>query len=151
MDKEIKDILVKLLEGQTRLETDVNNIKDDINDMKSDINDMKSDINNMKADVNDMRADMSNMKSDINKNSIKLETMENKLDIIIEVQTAHKEQNERAFKEIDSKIEEKTNIIEAGTKSISKDLREVAESVEVLKDMTGRHEVDINILKRRPV
>lgn len=52
---------------------------------------------------------------------------------------------------MDSKIEEKTNLIEAATKSISKDVKEVIESVEVLKDMTGRHEVDINILKRRPV
>lgn len=28
---------------------------------------------------------------------------------------------------------------------------EVKESIEVLKDMTGRHEVDSNILKLRPV
>lgn len=144
MDKEIKDILVKLLEGQTRLETDVNNIKDDINNIKADVNNINADINNMKSDIN-------NIKVDVNKNSIKLETMEKKLDIIIEVQTSHKEQNERGFKEMDSKIEENTNLIEAATKSISKDVKEVIESVEVLKDMTGRHEVDINILKRRPV
>ncbi len=29
--------------------------------------------------------------------------------------------------------------------------KDVKESIDVLKDMTGRHEVDINILKRRPV
>lgn len=73
MDLEIKDILVKLLEGQTRLETDV-----------------------------------SNLKTEVNKNSIKLESIEKKLDIIAEVQTSHKEQNERAFKGLDSKLEEKT-------------------------------------------
>lgn len=56
-----------------------------------------------------------------------------------------------SFRNTDSLINEKTNLIEIATKSISKDLREVQESIEVLKDMTGRHEVDINILKRRPV
>lgn len=30
-------------------------------------------------------------------------------------------------------------------------LNSIGESIDVLKDMTGRHEVDINILKRRPV
>ncbi|WP_279232924.1 hypothetical protein [Haloimpatiens lingqiaonensis] len=42
-------------------------------------------------------------------------------------------------------------MMEISVKSVSKDVKEIKESIEVLKDMTGRHEVDINILKRRPV
>lgn len=64
MDSEIKDILVKLLEDQTRLETEVN------------------------------------------KNSIKLESIEKKIDIISEVQTAHKEHNSMAFKNTDAFLED---------------------------------------------
>ena len=30
-------------------------------------------------------------------------------------------------------------------------LSNISESIDVLKEMTGKHEVDINILKRRPV
>lgn len=48
-------------------------------------------------------------------------------------------------------IEEKASLMEISVKSVSKDVKEIKESIEVLKDMTGRHEVDINILKRRPV
>lgn len=123
MDTEIKDILVKLLEGQTRLETEINGIKNEINDVKD----------------------------EVKKNSIKLETIEKNINIIAEVQISHKEQNEKSFNNMDSAIEEKASLIETSVKNISKDVKEVKESIEVLKDMTGRHEVDINILKRRPV
>lgn len=109
MDIEIKDMFVKLLDGQTRLETEVK------------------------------------------KNSIILEAVQKKIDIISEVQTSHSEQNERSFMDVASRLDEKTGLIEASVKSVSKDVKEVKESIEVLKDMTGRHEVDINILKRRPV
>ena len=55
MDNEIKDMLVKLLEGQSRVENEI-----------------------------------TGMKTEIKKNSIKLESLEIKIDVIAEVQTAHK-------------------------------------------------------------
>lgn len=116
MDNEIKDILIKLLEGQTRLEGKINGIE-----------------------------------SEAKKNSIKIESIEKKLDIIAEVQTSHKEQNERQYAEIIKPLGNKVDVIELAVKDISKDTKEVKESIEVLKEMTGKHEVDINILKRRPV
>ena len=116
MDNEIKDILVKLLEGQTKLEMEVR------------------------------------------KNSLKLETIEKKIDIIAEVQTAHKEENAKEFEGNNKLINEKTDLIETALTNTSKDIRKVEENIrnideniDVLKDMTGRHEVDINVLKRRPV
>lgn len=109
LDNEIKDMLVKLLEGQLRLETESR------------------------------------------KHSIKFETIEENIKIITEIQSSHKEQNETATKNTDLLIEEKNDLLETALKSVSKDVKEIKESVEVLKDMTGRHEVDINILKRRPV
>ncbi|WP_234122377.1 hypothetical protein [Clostridium hydrogenum] len=48
-------------------------------------------------------------------------------------------------------INAKSDLIETAVKNIANDTKEIKESIEVLKDMTGRHEVDINILKRRPV
>lgn len=137
-------MLIKLLEGQTRLEIEVSNVKGDVNGVKNDISSVKNDINGVKDDI-------SSLKNDTKKNSIKLEAIEKNINKIAEVQTSHNEQNEITFKNMDSVIEEKASLIEAAVKNISKDVREVKESIEVLKDMTGRHEVDINILKRRPV
>jgi hypothetical protein len=116
LDTEIKDMLFKILEGQTELKTEVKN-----------------------------------MSEEVRKHSIRLEVIERKIDILAEVQTSHKEQNESSIKNLESKLEEKTSLIEAATRNISLDVKEVKESIDVLKTMTGRHEVDINILKRRPV
>ena len=116
MDVEIKDILLKLLEGQTRLDGKV-----------------------------------SGLETQVRKNSIKLETIEKNINIIAEVQTAHKEQNTRVFEKTGNTIIAKVSLIETVVTNTSKDVKEVKESIEVLKDMTGRHEVDINILKRRQV
>ena len=109
MDNELKDILVKLLEGQEELKTEVR------------------------------------------KNSINLENIEKKIEIISEIQTAHKEQNISQIQEVNKHIDEKIYLIGTALESTSKDVKEIKESIEVLKDMTGKHEVDINILKRRPV
>jgi predicted nucleic acid-binding Zn-ribbon protein len=121
LNNEIKDILVKLLEGQTRLE----------------------------GKVDGLGTEVKGLETEVKKNSIKLETIEKNINIIAELQTAHKEQYETLFKNTDALIEEKTDLIETAVKNVSKDVKEAKESIEVLKDMTGRHEVDINILKRR--
>jgi SepF-like predicted cell division protein (DUF552 family) len=85
------------------------------------------------------------------KNSIKLENIEKNINIIAEVQTKHKELNEKEYEKTGNIIIAKTSLIETVVTNTSKDVKEVKESMEVLKDMTGRHEVDINILKRRLV
>ena len=116
LDNETRDILVKILEGQGKLEEG-----------------------------------QSKLESEVKRNSIKLESIEKDIKIIVEVHTSHKDQNEISFKNTNSIIEENTGLIETAVKSVSKDVKEVKESIEVLKNMTGRHEVDINILKRRTV
>ena len=82
------------------------------------------------------------------KHSIKFETIDEDIRIIADLQRGHKEEIEVSFKNTNSVIKEKTDLLETAVNSISKDVKE---SIEVLKDMTGRHEVDINILKHRPV
>ena len=79
------------------------------------------------------------------------ETIVKKLDTLAEIQKAHTEQNERQFRELEDKNNGRFTIIEASLKRVSGDVKEIKESIEVLKDMTGRHEVDINILRRRSV
>jgi uncharacterized phage infection (PIP) family protein YhgE len=79
------------------------------------------------------------------------ETIVKKLDTLAEIQKAHTEQNERQFRELEDKNSGRFTIIEASLKRVSGDVKEIKESIEVLKDMTGRHEVDINILRRRSV
>jgi len=48
-------------------------------------------------------------------------------------------------------VDEKIDLIETAIKSVTKDTKEIKESIEVLEEMTGKHEVKIRILERRPV
>jgi len=137
LEGELKDILVQIMEGQTRLESEVkkNSIR----------------LESLEGEVNKGTTSIKSLKGEVNKNFIKLEVIDKKMDIIAEVQTAHKSQNERSFKNSDILLEERADLIETATKSISKGLSNVYDSIEVLKDMAGKHEVDIKILKRRLV
>lgn len=113
---DIKEMLVKLIEGQTGIETRLDKI--------------------------DTR---------LGKIELTQETIIVKLNTIAEVQTAHKEQSQIAHKNIDALTEEKANLLGTALKSVSKDTKDIKESVDVMKDIIGRHQIDIEILKRRPV
>ncbi|MCB2339572.1 hypothetical protein [Clostridium estertheticum] len=62
-----------------------------------------------------------------------------------------KEQNVRASKNSDSLTEEKVDLLGTSLKSVSKDVKEVKENIDVMKDVLGRNQIDIEVLKRRPV
>jgi predicted nucleic acid-binding Zn-ribbon protein len=123
MDDEIKAMLVKLLEGQNNADTMFVKLQEGLN----------------------------RVEGEVSKNSIKLESIETKIDVVAEIQTAHKEQNEIAFIKSDSLTEEKVDLLGTSIKSVSKDVKVVKESIDVMKDVLGRNQIDIEILKRRPV
>jgi chromosome segregation ATPase len=151
MDNEIKDILIKLLDGQTRLEGEITGIKGEITGIKDEITGMKDEMTRINGEITVIKSDITGLKDDVKKNSITLESIEKKMDIISEIQTAHKEQNERSFDNTDKLLEERADLIETATKSISKNVIEVKDSVDVLTEAVGKHEMDIRILKRKPV
>lgn len=165
MDNDIRDLLVQIMEGQTEIKTDLVGVKSELSGIKTDLAGVKSELSEVKTDLAGVKSKLSEVKTDlvgvkselsevkneVRKNTISIEEMNKKIDVIIEVQSAHKEQNDREFINIHNLIHEKTNLIETALTDTSKDLGEVKESIEVLKVMTGKHEVDINILKRRPV
>jgi archaellum component FlaC len=130
LDNEIKDMLIKLLEGQSRLEIKVNGLDDKVTGIDNKV---------------------TGLETEVKKNSIELETIGKNINIIAELQTSHKEQGEVSFKNTDALIEGKTDLLGTALKSVSKDVKEVKESVDVMKDVIGRHQIDIEILKRRPV
>ena len=77
--------------------------------------------------------------------------MQKNIKTLLEGQEAHNEQNNRLFTNTDALVDEKIDLIETAIKSVTKDTKEIKESIEVLEEMTGKHEVKIRILERRPV
>jgi hypothetical protein len=80
-----------------------------------------------------------------------MESLTKKVETIAETQTSHGEQNERQFDKVIDAVDEKAKLLEGALTNVSRDTAAIKESIEVLKEMTGKHEVEINILKRRPV
>ncbi|WP_373845455.1 hypothetical protein [Clostridium sp.] len=98
------------------------------------------------------------IKNQVNKNAMTLEEVKSDIKTIVEVQKNHMDQNEKAHKEIIKPLDEKVDVIGLAVKDTSKnvkdikeDLKNIDENINVMKEILGRHEVDIAVLKRRPV
>ena len=126
-------------------------LKGDINDLKGDINGLKDGQDNLKKGQDDLSSRSANVETEVKKNSVSLESIENKINTVAEVQTAHKEQNELSFKNSDAMVNEHFDLVETALKSTTQDVKESKETIEAMKDIIGHHQVDIEILKRRPV
>jgi len=151
MDDEIKAMFAMLLEGQNNVETKFVKLQEGQNRVESEFVKLLDGQNRVETEFVKLLDGQNRVEIELKKNSIKLESIETKIDIIAEVQTSHKEQNEIAFKNSDSLTEEKVDLLGTSIKSISKDVKEVKESIDVMKDVLGRNQIDIEILKRRPV
>lgn len=87
----------------------------------------------------------------IDKNTLILEEVRGNIQSLAELHVAHREQNERAYDKIDIVIQEKSDLIETALTNTTKELNGIKDSIEVLTEAVGKHEMDIRILKKRPV
>lgn len=92
---------------------------------------------------------MTGLEAEVKKNSVKLESIENKIDIIAEVQTAHKEQSDMAFRNADALISERFDLIETALKSTSRDLQEVKDDLEFLAYKENITEKEVFTIRKR--
>ncbi|WP_373845072.1 hypothetical protein [Clostridium sp.] len=84
---------------------------------------------------------------EVRKNSIKLESIEKKIDIIAEVQTAHKEQNVRGFQDISNSIKDKDSLISSVVKDTSKDVKDLKDKFDKVEKVTIQNTYDVAYLK----
>jgi DNA-binding ferritin-like protein len=73
------------------------------------------------------------LEAEVKKSSIKLENIEEKIDIIAEVQTAHKEQSERCFEKVQEQGNTNT-LVTSSLKSAPDDVTEVKKDIKELKE-----------------
>jgi len=151
MDDETKSMFLKLLEGQNNVEAKFVKLQEGQNRVETRFVELQEGQNRVETEFVKLLEGQNRVETELKKNSIRLESIESKIDVIAEVQTAHKEQNVRAFKNSDSLTEEKVDLLGTSIKSVSKDVKEVKENMGVMKDVLGRNQIDIEILKRRPV
>ena len=65
MDQEMREILNKILHGQTAMSENIGLLQKDVSSMKSDISILQQDVGSMKGDISVLQQDVSSMKGDI--------------------------------------------------------------------------------------
>ncbi|TWH57961.1 hypothetical protein DesLBE_2257 [Desulfitobacterium sp. LBE] len=177
MDQEMREILNKILHGQTAmsenigllqkdvssmksdisiLQKDVGSLQQDVSSMKGDISALQQDVGSMKGDISALQQDVGSMKGDISvlqtqvaKNTLLLESTRKDIQIIAEVQQSHYEQNQRAHQEILTVIDTRSSTIESAVKSISSTLGEIQEDNQSFDTIIGRHARSIETIQRK--
>ena len=99
----------------------------------------------------EIKGSLCSMNNRLNKIELVQEEIKTKIITLGELHQAHEEQQERLFKVSDNVILEKIDISETVIKNVSSDVKQVKEIVEVLEEVTGKHEIKIKVLERRPV
>jgi hypothetical protein len=95
-----------------------------------------------------MKIDVYSIKSQVDKNTIILEKMQSDIKTLAEVQVSFSEQLDRSKDKDGKTLAEKLDIIELAVTNNSKSLNTIVDTIDVLKDTTGSHEMDIKILKK---
>jgi predicted protein tyrosine phosphatase len=80
--------------------------------------------NRLETTVSGIQTTVSGLETEVKKNSVKLEAIENKIDIIAEMQTAHKEQNEKSFKQALQERNNTNTLVSSSLKTVSDDVVE---------------------------
>ncbi|MBU3182625.1 hypothetical protein [Clostridium psychrophilum] len=99
----------------------------------------------------EIKGSLNSMNNRLDKIELVQEEIKTKIITLGELHQAHGEQQERLFKVSDNAILEKIDISETSIKNVSSDVKQIKEIVEVLEEVTGKHEIKIKVLERRPV
>lgn len=90
---------------------------------------------------------LDSIENDIKKSFIKLESVENKIQTLSEIQKLYIEQNDKQHIEIIIPIKESTDVIELAVKSISKDILDLSDKFDKVEKITIQNTYDVTNLK----
>ena len=102
----------------------------------------------LKSGQEKMQTKISNLKEEVTKNSIQLEKIQTDIKTLAEVQQSFSEQLDRAKDKDGKTIGERLDVIDLAVTTTAKTVTDLAETVEVLKETTGKNEIDIKVLKK---
>ena len=118
----IESLLIKILENQDT--------------MKSDIHDIKSDVGTLKSDVNTLKSDVATLNKKVDKNTLVLEVVQDNMKTIAEVHSSFSLQLDKARSKDGKSIDEKFDLIELAVTNAHSSIHKVSDKIDTLaKDM----------------
>ena len=130
------------------MEKNTNDLFELMSKMYSEMQSMKSEMTDMRSEMTDMKSDISNMKKDISKNSILLEKLDSNVKLLAEGQHAFKEELGRNTSDDKKSINDRIEIIEQAVTYTAKEVTNLADTIEVVKDTAASNNMDIKILRK---
>jgi len=109
---------------------------------------MQSGFSNINKRLDSLENRMKNVESQVIKNSVLLEKVDSNVKLLAEGQEAFREQIGRSNDKDNRTINDKLEVVEIAVSHVSKDVNNMVETVEVIKDATASNEMDLRIIKR---
>lgn len=136
------EVLNKILDNQNSMSEDIHSMKNDISSLQKDVGSMKSNISSLQNDVTDLH-------SKVTTNTLILESTRKDIQVLVEVQKSHYEQNQREHQEMLTTVTSRGDIIELAVKKMSTSIGEIQEDNESLNGILGRHALSIETMRRK--
>ncbi|ADQ39805.1 hypothetical protein Calkr_0240 [Caldicellulosiruptor acetigenus I77R1B] len=156
--EEVKQRLDRVEERLDRVEERLDRVEKrlDAVEQRLDAVEQRLDAVEQRLDTLEKRVDR--LEVETTKNSVMLEDLKRKLELMAEIQQSHFEQDKREHEELRKYVDGRFVVLEFAVRQLSsnleemkKDLKELKENrvkVEVFYEILGRHEVEISNLKK---
>ena len=90
---------------------------------------------------------LDSLEKEVKKNSMKLESVETKIETLSEIQKSYMDQNDKQHTEIVLPMKESINIIELAVKNTSKDIQDLSGKFDKVEKVTIQNTYDVAYLK----
>ncbi|ADQ08054.1 conserved hypothetical protein [Caldicellulosiruptor hydrothermalis 108] len=149
--EEVKQRLDKVEERLDRVEERLNKVEERLDRVEERLDAVERRIDALEKRV-------AKLEVETTKNSIMLEDLKRKLELMAEIQQSHFEQDKREHEELRRYVDGRFAVIEFAIKQLSSDMEEMKKDIKELKEnrvkievfyeILGRHEVEISNLKK---
>ncbi|WAM33965.1 coiled-coil domain-containing protein [Caldicellulosiruptor morganii] len=169
---EVKQMLGLVLEKVNTINEGLNEVKQRLDrveerldrvEQRLDALEKRLDVLEKKVEAFERRVDglerrIDRLEAETTRNSVMLEDLKRKLELMAEIQESYMQQNAREHEELKKYIDDRISIVELAVRRLSDDIRTLKEdvrelkenrvNVEVFYEILGRHEVEISRLKK---
>lgn len=140
MDKEILEILKSI-------QSDMKTMQSDIGTMQGSIGTMQSDIKSMQGEIKDINQHLDRVENKTDRNTILLEDLNKKVEVVAEVQTSFSEQLGREKNDSMNSLDNRLEVIELAVTDTSSRVKSIQKELPTIVELTSRNWSDIVEIK----
>lgn len=155
---EIKQMLSLVLEKVNTINEGLDEVKQRLDRVEDRLDKVEQRLDRVEQRLDVLEKRVDRLEVETTKNSVMLEDLKRKLELMAEIQQSHFEQDKREHEELRKYVDGRFAVLEFAVRQLSsnleemkKDLKELKENrvkVEVFYEILGRHEVEISNLKK---